>query len=118
MFSNPYWPKCIPPYQPIHPYYRPYPPVEVTRFQQSAHTCSDLIKEGQKLLDKVNQDAHFAHELKDAAQKNNHSNVHRLILSTGVTSPFHLAYTPDALRVDFTSENEDSCSELTIKLCW
>ncbi len=118
MFFHQYRPNCFPSYLPIYPYYRAYPPIEVTRFQHSAQTCSNLMKEGQKLLDKVNQDAKFAHELKDAAQKNDHSHVKSLIQSAGVASPFHLSYTPDALRVDLTSGNEDNCSELTIKLCW
>ena len=107
------------PYSPFfHPYYRPFPPIEVTRFQHSAVACTNLMKEGQKLLDKVNQDAQFAHELKDAAQKNDQSHVHSLIKRAGVTSPFHTAYTPDAIRVDLTTGNEDSCSELTVNLCW
>jgi hypothetical protein len=100
------------------PYYRPFPPIEVTRFQHSAGTCTNLMKEGQKLLDKVNKDAQFAHELKDAAQKNDQSKVHSLIQRAGVTSSFHIAYTPDAIRVDLTGGNEDNCSELTVKLCW
>ena len=107
------------PYSPYtHPYYRNFPPIEVTRFQHSAVACTNLMKEGQKLLDKVNQDAQFAHELKDAAQKNDQSHVHALIQRAGITSPFHIAYTPDALRVDLNTGNEDSCSELTVKLCW
>ena len=101
-----------------HAYYRNFPPIEVTRFQHSAVSCTNLMKEGQKLLDKVNQDAQFAHELKDAAQKNDQSYVHSLIQRAGVTSPFHLSYTPDGIRVDLNTGNEDSCSELTMKLCW
>lgn len=110
------WPN---PYTPCYPsYYRPFPPIEVTRFQQSAETCSKLMKDGEKLLNKVENDAQFAHELKDAAQKNDHSHVHMLIQRAGVTSPFHIAYTPDAIRVDLTAGNQDNCSELTLKLCW
>ena len=102
----------------FHPYYRSFPPIEVTRFQRSAVTCTKLMEEGRKLLDKVNQDAQFAHELKDAAQKNDQSHVHSLIQDAGVTSPFHLAYTPDGIRIDLNAANEDSCSEFTVKLCW
>ncbi|WP_273852376.1 hypothetical protein [Guptibacillus spartinae] len=107
------------PYSPFfHSYYRPYPPIEVTRFQRSAATCTNLMEQGKKLLDKVNKDAQFAHELKDAAQKNDQSHVHSLIQAAGVTSPFHLSYTPDAIRIDFNAGNDDRCSEFTVKLCW
>ena len=82
------------PFSPFfQPYYRPYPPIEVTRFQRSAATCINLMEQGRKLLDKVNEDAQFAHELKDAAQKNDHSHVHSLIQAAGVTSSFQVMVT-------------------------
>ncbi|WP_347552111.1 hypothetical protein ABFG93_07940 [Pseudalkalibacillus hwajinpoensis] len=116
MFNYRYRPYLPPPF-PGYPC-RPYPSVEVTRFQDSASTCMHLMNDGQTILKKVRQDAQFAHELKDAAQKNDHSHVQELIKGTGIQSSFHIAYTPDAIRIDLMAGNEDDCSELTMKLCW
>ncbi|WP_270182556.1 hypothetical protein [Alkalihalobacillus sp. CinArs1] len=114
-----YRPPYIPPnrYVPSE-YLRPMPPVQVTRFQASAGTCLHLMEEGRKLLNKVHDDHHFAHELKDAAQSNDHTYVHSLIRSTGVQSALKTTYTPDAIRIDLHTGDESDCSELSIKLCW
>ncbi|MBN8209152.1 hypothetical protein JI666_10390 [Bacillus sp. NTK071] len=104
-------------YPPVYPFLR-YPPIEVTRFQRSANTSCQLMSEARKLLEKIQQDTNFAHELKDAAQKNDHSHMEKVIRRAGVASSFHTAYTPDAIRIDLTAGNGDNCSELTVKLCW
>ncbi len=119
MYNEQYRLNWVPyyPYPHVYPFLR-YPPVEVTRFQRSAHTSCQLMSEAQILLEKVQRDTNFAHELKDAAQKNDHSHLEMLIRSAGVTSSFHTAFTPDAIRIDLTAGNEDNCSEVTVKLCW
>ena len=97
---------------------RPYPPVEVTRFQGSSGTCLNLMEEGNKLLRKVQNDSSFAHQLKDAAQQNDHTHVHTLIRKAGVNSALQTSYNPDAIQIDLHTGAETDCSELSIKLCW
>lgn len=97
---------------------RPYPPVEVVRLQNSATTCTHLMEEGSKLLHKIQNDTYFAHELKDAAQKNDHTHVHALVRNAGVVSAVQTTYNPDGIRIDLHTGDASNCSELSIKLCW
>jgi len=73
------------------------------------------MQQVQLLTDKIDESEQFAHNLMDAAQKSNKSEVERLITSTGITTKFETNYTPDNIRIVFT---DSDCCKLSLVLSW
>ncbi|WP_054768281.1 hypothetical protein [Lysinibacillus parviboronicapiens] len=93
----------------------PFPPVDTHKLVASAKRVQTIIRQAQLLTDKINESQQFAHNLMNAAQLSNKTEVDKLIASTGITIKFDTKYTPDNLRVLFT---ESDCCGLTLNLHW
>ncbi len=73
------------------------------------------MQQAQLLTDKIDDSEQFAHDLMNAAQQSNKTEVDKLIASTGVTMKFETNYTPDRIRIVFT---DSDCCKLTLLLSW
>jgi len=73
------------------------------------------MQQAQLLTDKIDESEQFAHDLMNAAQLSNKTEVEKLIASTGITIKFETNYTPDGIRIIFT---DSDCCKLTLNLTW
>lgn len=73
------------------------------------------MQQARLLTDKIDGSEQFAHNLMNAAQLSNKTEVDKLIASTGISIKFDTKYTPDNLRVLFI---ENGCCGLTLILNW
>lgn len=73
------------------------------------------MQQAQLLTDKIDGSEQFAHDLMNAAQLSNKTEVDTLIASTGITIKFQTKYSPDNIRILFT---ESGCCGLTLILNW
>ncbi|MGG2104607.1 hypothetical protein [Lysinibacillus pakistanensis] len=93
----------------------PFPAVNTNKLKISTKRVKGIMQQVQLLTDKIDESEQFAHNLMDAAQKSNKSEVERLITSTGITTKFETNYTPDNIRIVFT---DSDCCKLSLVLSW
>lgn len=93
----------------------PFPAVNTNKLKISIKRVKGIMQQVQLLTDKIDESEQFAHNLMDAAQKSNKSEVERLITSTGITTKFETNYTPDNIRIVFT---DSECCKLSLVLSW
>jgi len=93
----------------------PFPTINITKLKSSAKRIKAIMQQVQLLTDKIDESEQFAHDLMDAAQLSNKTEVERLITSTGITIKFETNYTPDGIRIVFT---DSDCCKLTVNLNW
>lgn len=93
----------------------PFPSVNTSKLKTSAKRIKVIMRQAQLLTDKIEESEQFAHDLMDAAQLSNKTEVEKLISSTGVTMKFETNYTPDRIRIIFT---DSDCCKLTLILSW
>jgi hypothetical protein len=112
------------PYQyPAHyrqyPPIRQYPQVDASLLYQSANETKKLMHDASLVLEKLSVSKEFDAQLMFAAQKSDINEVKRLIHSIGVKSKVDIHYTPDGLRLEFsTAVTPLDCCRLTIALRW
>ncbi|MFF3102350.1 hypothetical protein [Viridibacillus arvi] len=92
-----------------------FPPVNTHKFKTSAKEIQTLMQQAHLLVDKISVSEQFAHDLINAAQLSNNTEVDRLIASTGITIKFDSKYTPDSIRINLT---QNGCCGLSIILNW
>ncbi|MFJ7733196.1 hypothetical protein ACIQXF_15005 [Lysinibacillus sp. NPDC097231] len=92
-----------------------FPPVNTNKLKTSAKRIKVIMQQAQLLTDKIDDSEQFAHDLMNAAQQSNKTEVDKLIASTGVTMKFETNYTPDRIRIVFT---DSDCCKLTLLLSW
>jgi len=73
------------------------------------------MQQAQLLTDKIDSSQQFAHDLKNAAQLSNKTEVEKLITSTGITTKFETNYTPDNFRIHLM---DSACCGVTLILNW
>lgn len=119
--SPPY--QYIPYFQPN--YFVPYPhirqvtPVNPTMFMTSAKHMRIIMKDASILLDKMSDSRKFSLDLMAAAQVSDQEKVKQLLKDTGVQTMPKVTYTPDGLRLNFSSYVEDlDCCHLSLSLRW
>lgn len=100
---------------PTNPTTSPFPPVNTHKFKTSAKEIQNIMQQAHLLVDKISVSEKFAHDLINAAQLSNKTEVDRLISSTGITITFDTKYTPDSIRINLT---ENGCCGLTVILNW
>jgi hypothetical protein len=113
----PYWqqPPYFLPYQP----YRQLPAVNPSVFMTSAKHMQIIMKDASLLLAKMSSSRKFSFDLMTAAQNSNHGKVNQLLKGTGVQTMPKVSYTPDGLKLDFSSFAEDmDCCHLSLSLRW
>lgn len=93
----------------------PFPIVNTKKLKTSANRIKVIMQQAQLLTDRIDESEQFAHDLMNAAQQSNKTEVEKLITSTGITIKFETTYTPDGFRITFT---ESSCCKLTLILGW
>ncbi|MFE3574527.1 hypothetical protein [Lysinibacillus sp. NPDC059133] len=93
----------------------PFPIVNTKKLKTSAKRTKVIMQQAQLLTDKIDESEQFAHDLMNAAQQSNKTEVEKLIASTGITIKFETTYTPDGIRIIFT---DSSCCKLTLILNW
>ncbi|MFY4775472.1 hypothetical protein [Metabacillus sp. RGM 3146] len=92
----------------------PYPPVDASRFMQSASGMAVLLSDAAILSRNISQSAQFAKQLMIYAQNAKTDLVKSMIKKAGIASSFDVQYSPDGLRVLFASE----CCRLTAVYRW
>ncbi|MGE7024024.1 hypothetical protein [Solibacillus cecembensis] len=93
----------------------PFPPVNTKRLKISAKSMHSIMQQAQLLTDKIGASEQFSHDLMDAAQLSNKTEVDRLITSIGITIKFETKFTPSGIEVRFY---EIACCGLTVNLDW
>lgn len=93
----------------------PFPTINTNKLKTSAKRMKVIMQQAQLLTDKIDESEQFAHDLMDAAQLSNKTEVEKLITSTGITIKFETNYTPDGIRIIFT---DSDCCKLTVNLTW
>jgi len=93
----------------------PFPSINTVKLKTSAKRIKIIMQQAQLLTDKIDESEQFAHDLMNAAQLSNKTEVEKLITSTGVTIKFETTYTPDGIRIIFT---DSGCCKLTLALSW
>lgn len=77
------------------------------------------MKEASLVLNKLADSKEFDKQLMTAAQASQTEEVKRLIQSIGITSDVDVSYTPDGIRMEFSSEHQGyECCQLQIALRW
>lgn len=93
----------------------PFPPVDTQKLISSAMRIKSIMQQAQLLTDKIDSSQQFAHDLKNAAQLSNKTEVEKLITSTGITTKFETNYTPDNFRIHLI---DSACCGVTLILNW
>lgn len=111
-----YYPPVVPPgYWPV----RQLPQVDPNLLYQSANESKKLMNDASIVLNKLSESKEFDAQLMFAAQASDITKVKRLIHSIGVASAVEVTYTPDGLRLEFTSKVANlDCCRLLISLRW
>ncbi|WP_233711005.1 hypothetical protein [Lederbergia citrisecunda] len=96
-----------------------FPPINTKQFIQSTKKFRILVNEANKIITKITTSPRFAHDLMDAAQKDNQSKVDQLIQSTGITVKAKSHYTPDGIVIELTNAKyQGDCCTLRLGLNW
>jgi hypothetical protein len=111
---------------PHHTAYRPYPyqqrplpPVNPSLFMTSAKDMEVIMKDASILLEKMARSKKFSLDLMTAAQNSNQDKVNEMVKNTGVKTVPKVSYTPDGLKLDFSSYAENpECCHLSLSLRW
>ncbi|HEU5138764.1 MAG TPA: hypothetical protein VFT51_02230 [Bacillales bacterium] len=94
-----------------------FPPNDVNRMQASAQAFHQLSRQAELLMNKVENDTHFAKQLRGAAQVDNKDKVKQLI-STTIEARFEVSYTPGGLTINLSPADVQECSRLEAFVCW
>ncbi|HEX7066395.1 MAG TPA: hypothetical protein VF199_15100 [Bacillales bacterium] len=94
-----------------------FPPNNVSRMQASAKAFRQLSRQASILMNKVENDTHFAKQLRAAAQIDDKDKVKHLISST-IDTRFEVSYTPGGLNVKLRPADVQECSRLDVFVCW
>lgn len=112
-----YYPAIYHPYYPY--YYRQYPSVNPTMFMSSAVQMQTIMKDASLLLNQMASSKQFSSDLMGAAQESKMQVVTEMIKGTGVVTMPNISYTPDGLKLIFSTKADDvECCNLTLKLRW
>ncbi|WP_096440326.1 hypothetical protein [Alteribacter populi] len=108
---------------PSHPYYRPeypYPPINISLFQQSLLSYQELLQHGAIVLNSLVSSPKMMHELMYYAQAGNDMEVDRVIKATGVPSIVETSYTPNSVTFKLFADADvfPNCCTLTMNLIW
>lgn len=97
----------------------PFPPVNIEKFDISAHQFQKLMEQAKLFVNKIATSAPFAYELMDAAQRSDKKRVEEMIRSTGITIAFRVQFTPTAIQIILNNSTEKlNCCELLVSLKW
>lgn len=108
------------PYQPI-PFYNPrqYQPVNTTLFKQSATKTLSILKDAEKIVEKISNSEDFSKRLMTFAQQSKLIEVKKMISSIGVKTIPEIRFTPSGLVLNFSnSQSEPNCCLLQLKIRW
>lgn len=116
---NHYVPYFYPNYFVPYPYQRQTTPVNPTMFMTSAQHMRIIMKDASILLDKMSDSRKFSLDLMAAAQVSDQEKVNQLLKGTGVQTMPKVTYTPDGLKLNFSTYVEDlDCCHLSLSLRW
>lgn len=102
-----------------YPIQRQLPPVNPSTFMTSAKHMRIIMKDASILLDKMSDSRKFSLDLMSAAQNSDQEKVKQLLKDTGVQSMPKVSYTPDGLKLVFSSFVEEvDCCHLSLSLRW
>jgi len=93
----------------------PFPPIDTHKFKASATRIKTMIRQAQLLTDKIDSSQQFAHDLMNAAQLSNKTQVEQLISSAGITMKFETNYTPDGFQIRLI---DSGCCGITLNMNW
>ncbi|MCD7036205.1 hypothetical protein LRR81_18335 [Metabacillus sp. GX 13764] len=91
-----------------------YPPIVTGRFMSSARGMNVLLADAGKLGARIAQSPAFARQLMIEAQSAQTPRVYKLLQSAGIISKMEAVYSPDGLRIAFSSD----CCRLTVFYSW
>lgn len=97
----------------------PFPPVNIEKFDISAHQFQRLMEQARLFVNKIVNSSQFAYELMDAAQRSDKNKVEEMIRTTGITIAFHVQFTPTAIQIILDNSTEKvNCCQLLVGLKW
>lgn len=99
---------------------RPYPPVDISLFQESVSEYPALLETADATLQAVSKSPEMMHQLMESAQAGKDEEVNRIIEEASGTANAITTYTPMSVTIIFQSEGPDSppCCRLTMNLRW
>lgn len=80
----------------------PSPPLSsgyIEMFRLSAREAASLFTDMQKVLITIASSPQYADRIRKNAEISNKKEVRRLILQSGLVSPFEVTYTPDGINI-------------------
>ncbi|MDN4608497.1 hypothetical protein [Sporosarcina highlanderae] len=93
-----------------------YPPVNTTRFTNSAKHSLELFKQAELLVRKISESETFANELMTAAQRSDQKKVDEMSASVGITAKFEAKFIPEGFRIELQSGDKDG--KVIVNLRW
>ncbi|QQX23835.1 hypothetical protein [Heyndrickxia sporothermodurans] len=108
------------PYQPYpFSYSRQYQPVNPSLFIQSANKTLVILKDAEKIVEKISKSEDFSKRLMTFAQQSKLNEVKKMISSIGVKTIPIIRFTPSGLVLNFSnSKSEPNCCLLQLKIRW
>ena len=113
---------------PYYPYYirncrpedYPYPPVDITLFQQSLNAYQLLLQHGNVVINYLTSSTEIMYRLMHHAQAGNRVEVDHIIRESGVPTIVETSFTPTGVTFTLFADSEafPRCCTLTMNLRW
>jgi len=104
-------------FYPPFAYRNPYPPVNISQFQQSLQTYPSFLLEAMNLVENFEKSPENMTLLMEAAQASQDNEVDRIVNQATGDFNVQTSYTP--MSVTFTLTHDQSpCCRLTLNLSW
>ncbi|WLR51801.1 hypothetical protein LC040_02530 [Bacillus tianshenii] len=95
-----------------------YPPVEVERFRKSAKQLTPMLKQAEAFVYQITESKKLRTQIKEAAQRGEEKEVHRLIRSAGIVDLWKTSYTPDTIHILLQPSNSSRWSDVVLTMRW
>ncbi|OLO39159.1 hypothetical protein BTR23_08865 [Alkalihalophilus pseudofirmus] len=112
-------------HRPYYPYYNrpedyPYPPIDITFFEQSLQAYQILVQHGTVVINRLAASRELMYQLMYSAQAGDDDEVDRIIRATGVPTIVDTSYTPNSVTFTLYADADDfpQCCTLTMNLRW
>lgn len=105
------------PFYPLYDYRYSYPPVNVSKFQESLKSSSSLLQEATILVENLEKSPENMQRLMEAAQASQDKEVDKIINQASGDVNVETSYTPSSVTFTLTGE-QPPCCRLKLNLRW